>query len=85
MAQKTISIGIPSLSKPTPMGLRYVMRGLLWLSAAWAMTSPVITEISPESLAIVNKYLLLLNGLVNMSIKFFGVNIEPEYKPMDNE
>lgn len=77
---KTVTVGIPSLQKPTPNGLRIAFRTLLWLSAAWAMISPVATEIPPDTLAIINKYLLLLNGLVNMSIKFFGVTIEPQYK-----
>lgn len=80
MAETKTTFGVPSLSKPTPNGLRLAFRLILWLSAAWAMVSGSITEIPAETLAIINKYLLLLNGVTNMSIKFFGVTVEPEYK-----
>jgi hypothetical protein len=81
---KTIKIGWNQLNNPTPEIAKIVFRIILYISALWAMVSPAITEIDPATLATVNKYLLLANGVVNVTIRFFGWDIKSTSAPAGN-
>jgi hypothetical protein len=72
--EQTTKFGLGQLSNPTPRGAKVVFRIILYVSALWAVAAPMITELSPATLAIINKYLILSNALVNVTIKFFGLD-----------
>jgi hypothetical protein len=70
----TTKFGLGQLNNPTPQTAKVIFRIILYVSAMWAVAAPVITELSPATLAIINKYLILSNALVNVTIKFFGLD-----------
>lgn len=69
---KTVQVGLDQLNNPTPQWARITFRAILYLSAIWAITAPVVTEIPENVLMSINKYLLLGNAIINVTIKFFG-------------
>lgn len=69
---KVIGAGIEMLNKPTPQWMKYILRTVLYLSAVWAFLAPTITELTPETLNVINMWLLRINGLLSVTIKFFG-------------
>lgn len=69
---KQVIFGMASLNRPTPTWARYIFRTILYLSAVWAITAPVVTEIPEAALMVINKYLLLANAIINITIKFTG-------------
>lgn len=71
-------VGAQALNSPTPMMLRYVFRGVLYLSTMWALLAPVMTDIPEHTQLLINKYLLLGNTIISGTIKFFG------WQPIDN-
>lgn len=71
-AGKEIVFGVNQINNPTPQIAKVIFRIILYVSALWAVLSPSITEIPAPTLASINKYLLLSNALVNVTIKFFG-------------
>ncbi len=69
---KSIKFGVAQLSNPTPKNVKIMFRTILYLSAIWAVMSPSLTELPPNVLASVNKYLLLGTAVINVTIQFFG-------------
>lgn len=69
---KVIGVGVGMLDKPTPMWMKYILRTVLYLSAVWAFLAPTLTEITPDTLNVINMWLLRINGLLSLTIKFFG-------------
>lgn len=69
---KTVQFGIDQLSNPTPSIAKYIFRTILYLSAIWAVIMPTVTELPPDTIAAINKYMLLGNAVINVTIKFFG-------------
>lgn len=69
---KVIKVGFDQISNPTPTAAKIIFRVVLYISALWAVAAPIITEIPAPTLAMINKYLLLLTTLVNVTIQFFG-------------
>jgi hypothetical protein len=72
--EKTTKFGLGQLANPTPQAAKVIFRIILYLSALWAVIAPSITELSPHTLAVINKYLLLGVAAVNVTIKFFGLD-----------
>jgi hypothetical protein len=73
---KVIRPGIAMLNKPTPQWMKYILRTVLYLSAVWAFLAPTITELSAEQLNTINMWLLRINGLLSVTIKFWGWTYE---------
>lgn len=71
-AGKTVQFGLDQLNNPTPVYAKQVFRAILYLSALWAVISPSVTELPAHTLASIDKYLLLANAIINVTIKFFG-------------
>jgi hypothetical protein len=69
---KTVQFGIGQFANPTPHPAKVVFRIILYLSAIWAVISPSVTELPAHTLASIDKYLLLANAIINVTIKFFG-------------
>ena len=69
---KTVQFGIDQLSNPTPSIAKYIFRTILYLSAIWAVIMPTVTELPETTIAAINKYMLLGNAVINVTIKFFG-------------
>lgn len=67
-----VKVGIGMLVKPTPEWMKYILRTVLYVSMAWAFLAPTFTNLSPELLAGINAWLLRINGLLSITIKFFG-------------
>lgn len=64
--------GVNQLSNPTPTWMKYIQRGILYISTLWAFLAPTFTNISPELLAEINMWLLRGNGILSVTTKFFG-------------
>ena len=75
-AGKTVAFGTDQLTNPTPVFIKNIFRAVLYLSALWAVISPSVTEIPADTLAVINKYLLLGNAVINVTIKFFGYDFK---------
>jgi hypothetical protein len=69
---KTVQFGISQINNPTPRTAKNVFRTILYLSAIWAVISPGVTELPAHTLATIDKYLLLANAVINVTIKFWG-------------
>jgi hypothetical protein len=69
---KSVQFGLDQISNPTPSAAKYVFRTILYLSAIWAVIMPTVTELHPDTIAAINKYMLLGNAVINVTIKFFG-------------
>lgn len=69
---KTVQFGLSQLVNPTPSAAKYVFRTILYLSAIWAVIMPTVTELPEATIAAINKYMLLGNAVINVTIKFFG-------------
>lgn len=69
---KEIVVGMQALNKPTPIWMKYIMRGFLYLSMLWAFLAPTLTDIPAYLLADINMWLLRGNGILSITIKFFG-------------
>ena len=80
---KTVQFGVDQLGNPTPTKAKVVFRIVLYISALWAVISPSITELPADTLATINKYVLLGNALVNATIQFFGWDY-PTTNPKSN-
>lgn len=73
---KKVTIGIPSLSKPTPPILRNVIRFVMFLSGLWALLQPQFADLPEHAIAAINKWLLVGNTTVYFASKFFGWNVD---------
>lgn len=69
---KTVQFGLSQFANPTPTLAKQIFRTILYLSAIWAVIMPMVTELHPDTIATINKYMLLGNAVVNVTIKFFG-------------
>lgn len=69
---KSIKFGLAQFNNPTPTIVKNVFRTILYLSAIWAVISQSVTELPAHTLASIDKYLLLANAVINVTIKFFG-------------
>jgi hypothetical protein len=69
---KVVKFGLDQIGNPTPTGAKVFFRIVLYVSALWAIASPSITELPASTLETINKYLLLANGLINVTIQFWG-------------
>ncbi len=73
-----LKIGFSQIGNPTPIAAKYVFKAVLFLAVAWSFIAPTITELSPETIAIINTWSLRLVGLVRVSIAFFGLDYKEE-------
>lgn len=69
---KTVQFGLDQFANPTPSAAKYIFRAVLYLSALWAVIMPMVTELPETTIAVINKYMLLGNAIINVTIKFFG-------------
>lgn len=69
---KVIKVGVAQLNNPTPQVFKYILRTVLYISSLWAFLAPTLTNISPDTLSEINMWLLRANGLLSVTIKFFG-------------
>lgn len=78
---KTVQFGLDQFSNPTPHAAKVFFRIVLYLSAIWAVVSPSVTELPMHVLASIDKYLLLANAIINVTIKFFGWDYDSGSSP----
>lgn len=74
---KVIGVGVGMLNKPTPQWMKYILRTVLYLSTLWAFLAPTLTDIPAHILSDINMWLLRANGILSVTIKFFGWTCEP--------
>lgn len=74
MEDKVIKFGLSQVANPTPMALKYVFRVVSFCSGLWALLAPSFTHIDPQTLADINKWLLVGNTTIHYAIKFFGLD-----------
>ncbi len=70
----SVSLGLKSLQRPTPDILKTIFKGVLFLSVVWSFLAPTFTEMPPDVLHKIDAWLLRGNGLVRITISFFGLN-----------
>lgn len=74
-AGATIKVGMSQLKNPTPRWMSKISNGIIFASLAWAMISTSIPELSPEVVAIITRYLMMVSGLIKLATKFFGLEV----------
>ena len=77
-SQKVVKFGVAQIKNPTPLFLKYIFRAVSFFSGLWALLAPAMTHITPETLADINKWLLIGNTIIHYAIKFFGWDWQPE-------
>ena len=60
----------------TPKGLVYVFRAILYLSAVYVMAIQPNLDLPQDIQAEINKWLIIGNAVVNVTIKFFGLDFK---------
>lgn len=63
-----------STKKPTPPVLKNVFKAILFASAIWALAIAPNLDIPDAVVASINKWLLVGNGIVKVTIGFFGLD-----------
>lgn len=69
---KVVKFGVKQLANDTPLWARYIFRTVLYLSAVYVMAVQPTLDLPTGIEAIINKYIVLLNAVVNVTIKFTG-------------
>lgn len=74
-AGATVKVGLSQLNNPTPKWMSKLANGIIFASLAWAMISTSIPELSPETVAMITRYVLMSSGLIKLGSKFFGYQL----------
>lgn len=69
---KVIKFGTQQLNNPTPDAARLIFRSILYLSAVYVMAVQPNLDLSQSVQAMINKYIVCGNAVMNVTIKFFG-------------
>lgn len=69
---KVVKIGISQLNNQTPDWARLIFRSILYLSAVYVMAVQPNLDLSQSVQAMINKYIVCGNAVMNVTIKFFG-------------
>ena len=76
--QGTVKVGLKQFNNPTPKAAKNVFKAVLFLGVAWSFLAPTITELPPETISMINTWVLRLVGLVRVGISFFGLDYKEE-------
>lgn len=71
----TIKVGISQFNNKTPIWFTRVSNGIIFISLAWALFSGMIEEIPQEMNADINRWMLIVSGVVKLGSKFFGYQL----------
>lgn len=74
--EPVIKAGLGQIKNPTPKFLKYIFRTYTFLAGLWAIFSPAITHLPAETIAEVNKWVLIGVPVIHFTIKFFGLDYE---------
>lgn len=69
---KVVKVGIAQLTNQTPDWARLTFRIILYISAVYVMAIQPNLDLSQELQAMINKYIICGNAIMNVTIKFFG-------------
>ena len=72
MTEKVVKVGFGQLNNPTPMAFKYAFRTLTFFAGLWALVAPSLTHMTEDTMAEVNKWLLVGVAAMHYAIKFFG-------------
>lgn len=72
LSGKVVKVGINQLANPTPDIARIIFRVVLYLSAVYALAIQPNLDIPTDIQAMINKWIIAGNAIVNVTIKFFG-------------
>lgn len=74
----TLQVGISQLDNKTPAWIEKITNGIIFLCLAWALFSGLIEEISEETKADINRWMLIISGVIKLGSKFFGYQLPKE-------
>lgn len=74
MLQKAIT----NFKNPTPKWAKFIFRTVLFASMLWAFLAPTFTDLSEQTLGVINMWLLRANGIIRISIQFFALDYNPD-------
>jgi len=76
--KKVLNVGTSSISKPTPLFLKYIFRTYTFLAGVWAIAAPALTEIPEKYIALIDKWIIIGAAVIHFGIKFFSFDYKME-------
>lgn len=73
-----VTVGVPSLDKPTPKILKTIFKAILFVSGFWALVLAPSLNLSEALQGDINKWLIVGNSAMRFIISFFGLNYTEE-------
>lgn len=75
---KVVTFGVDSISKPTPLFMKYTFRAFMFLSGVWALLPQDLLHLTDTQLATTNRWLIVGNTVMLFAIKFFSWDYKSE-------
>lgn len=71
-----IKFGAKQLKNPTPPFLKVIFKTFAFLAGLWALIAPEFAHLPAETLALINKILLMSTPVMGWIISYFGLDYD---------
>ena len=74
----TLKVGLSQLNNKTPAWIERLTNGIIFVCMAWALFAGMIDEIPEDIKADINRWMLIISGVIKLASKFFGLQLPKE-------